>query len=217
MAAHKVKGGFFITFEGPEGCGKSTQSQRLGDFLKRRGFPVVVTRDPGGTRLGEVIRRRLLSTRNHFSPLTEVFLYELSRADLVRRVIRPALKRKAIIVSDRFSDSTVVYQGIAGGVPLSFIRRIDQKACRGMRPDLTLLLDVPVQKGLSRSLKKKKFLDRMERKSLAFHQKVRCGYLALCRKNPRRIRLIRSAGEEKIQKQIQEEVIRVLRRHFGSG
>ena len=211
-----MKRGFLITFEGPEGCGKSTQSQRLGDFLKRRGFPVVVTRDPGGTRLGEAIRRRLLSARNHFSPLTEVFLYELSRADLVRRVIRPALKRKAIIVSDRFSDSTVVYQGMAGGVPLSFIRRIDRKACRGMRPDLTLLLDVPVQKGLSRSLKKKKFLDRMEQKSLAFHQKVRRGYLTLCRKNPRRIRLIRSAGKEMIQKQIQEEVTRVLRRHFGS-
>ena len=166
MAPRKMKRGFFITFEGPEGCGKSTQSQRLGRFLKKQGFAVVVTRDPGGTRLGEAIRKQLLSARNHFSPLTEMFLYELSRADLVRRVIHPAFKRKAIVISDRFSDSTVVYQGRAGGVPVDIIRRIDRKACRGIQPDLTFVLDVPIKTGLGRSLRKKKFLDRMERKSL---------------------------------------------------
>ena len=214
MATHKMRRGFFITFEGPEGCGKSTQSQRLGSFLKKQGFPVRVTRDPGGTRLGEAIRKRLLSARNHFSPLTEMFLYELSRADLVRRVIRPTLKRKAIVISDRFSDSTIIYQGRAGGVPLTFIRRIDKKACRGIRPDLTFVLDVPVKTGLGRTLRKKKFLDRMERKSLTFHKRVRRGYLGLCRREPRRVRLIRSSPKEKIQKQIQKEVIGVLQRHL---
>ena len=216
MAPRKMKRGFFITFEGPEGCGKSTQSQRLGTFLKKQGFAVVVTRDPGGTRLGEAIRKRLLSARNHFSPLTETFLYELSRADLVHRVVRPALKRKAIVISDRFSDSTVVYQGTAGGVSVSFIRRIDRKACRGIRPDLTFVLDVPIKTGLGRSLRKKKFLDRMDQKSLAFHQRVRRGYLALYRKEPRRVRLILSASKEKIQIQIQKEVTGVLERRLGT-
>lgn len=211
-----MKRGFFITFEGPEGCGKSTQTQRLGSFLKKQGFAVVVTRDPGGTRLGEAIRRRLLNTRERMSPLLEVVLYEVSRSDLVRRVIRPALKHRAVVVSDRFSDSTIVYQGIAGGVPLQLIRRLDKKACSGIKPDLTFLLDVPVKKGLGRSLHKKKFLDRMERKSLAFHRRVRRGYLALCRQYPRRIRLIHGGGKGEIQSRVQQETMRVLRRRLGT-
>lgn len=211
-----MKRGLFITFEGPEGCGKSTQSKRLGRFLKRGGFSVVVTRDPGGTRLGESIRKILLNSRNHFSPLSEVFLYELSRSELVRQVIRPALKRRAVVLSDRFFDSTIVYQGVAGGVSIHGIKRLDRKVCGGIEPDLTFLLDVPVKRGLGRSFKKKKFLDRMERKSFTFHQQVRRGYLALSRREPKRFRLIRSAGKEEIQQQIRDEVMHVLKRHLGT-
>ena len=217
MAAHKVKGGFFITFEGPEGCGKSTQSRRLWVFLRKKGFSAVVTREPGGTRVGETVRKLLLSAKNHFSPILEVFLYELSRSELVRQVIRPALEQGKVVISDRFSDSTVVYQGMAGGVDVGFIQRLDRAVCRGIKPDLTFLLDVPVTQGLRRSLKRKGSLDRMERKSLTFHRRVRSGYLALSRKNKTRFRLIRSGSKQTIQKQIRHEVMRVLQRHFGPG
>ena len=216
MAPRQMRRGFFITFEGPEGCGKSTQSRRLSRFLRSKGFPVVVSREPGGTRIGEAVRRLLLNSRNHFSPLVEVFLYELSRFELVRQVIRPALKEGKVAISDRFSDSTIVYQGMAGGVPVGFIRRLDRKICSGVAPDLTFLLDVPVTQGLRRSFKKKGSLDRMEKKSLAFHRRVRNGYLTLCRKNAKRFRLIRNGSKQKIKKQIQNEVLRVLRRHPGT-
>ena len=216
MAPRTVTGGVFITFEGPEGCGKSTQSRRLGTFLRKRGFSVLVTREPGGTRLGEAVRRLLLYSRVHLSPLSELFLYELSRSHLVDRVIRPALRRGAIVLSDRFSDSTFVYQGIAGGVNHRFIRFLDRKACREVRPALTLLLDVPVKRGLGRSLKQKGSLDRMERKSLSFHQKVRQGYLSLYRKNKNRIRLIPPGTAASVEKRVQREVRRVLQRRLGT-
>ena len=211
MAPRKVKRRFFITFEGPEGCGKSTQSKRLGQFLKSKGFPVVVTREPGGTPIGETARRVLLSARNRLSPLSELFLYELSRYELVKQVIQPALRLGKVVISDRFSDSTIVYQGIAGGVSVGFIRRLDRMVCQGLKPDLTFLLDVPVHQGLRRSRRKKGRLDRMEQKSLAFHRRVRKGYLALSKRNPNRFRLIRNGSKQEIQEQIRKDVMRALR------
>ena len=199
-----MKKGLFITFEGPEGAGKSTQARRLAGWLKGRGRKVLQAREPGGTPLGDRLRRLLLDSRQEgMDPLEELFLYEAARAALVDRVIRPALRAGKTVILDRFQDSTWVYQGWAGGMDLEFIERLGKTAARGLVPDLTILLDLPVRQGLARVTRP----NRMERKPVGFHEKVRRGYLALARRNPsrfRRIRADRPAGE--VQRRIREAV-----------
>lgn len=186
----------FITFEGIEGCGKTTQVRRFVRRLKRRGIPLVTTLEPGGTRIGKKIRRILLDARNKdLSPLTELILYAADRAQHVEEVIRPALDQGKWVICDRFFDATVVYQGKARGQDMKLIRILNEKATQGIWPDITYLLDCPVDTGLGRALKRnetqsQKGQDRFERETLAFHNAVREGYLDLARENKDRFVII---------------------------
>lgn len=181
--------GIFITFEGPEGSGKSTQIKKLYAFLKNRGYSVLYLREPGGTTIGEEIRETLLNPRNKKMDIsTEALLYLASRAQIVREKIIPALKMGNVVISDRFNDATLAYQGYAGGLDLSFLIKLGKFATCGITPDLTFLLDIEVGCGLKRSSSG----DRMEKKTLEFHKKVRAGYLALARKEKKRIFLLKT-------------------------
>ena len=175
--------GFFITFEGAEGSGKSTQIRYAARFLRKKGYPVVLFREPGGTPTGEALRRVLLDKRlKEMRPETELFLYLAARSQLVREKIEPLLKKGNIVILDRYEDSTLAYQGFGGGIPLSRIRSLSLFARGRRKPHLTFLLDVPAQKGLRRSGRS----DRVERKALSFHRKVRNGFLTLARREPKR-------------------------------
>lgn len=185
-----MKRGCFITFEGVEGSGKSTQIKLLARALRRAGRRVVLTREPGGTAVSDAIRAVLLNRKHtRMTALCETLLYMASRAQLVEEVIRPKLKTGFVVLCDRWLDATLAYQGYAGGMDVGWIQSLGKKVTGGLEPDLTLLLDLPVGHGLRRS-KSHKPADRMERKGLAYHRKVRAGYLLLARANPRRIHRI---------------------------
>lgn len=211
MAKKRLKKGLFITFEGPEGCGKSTHARKIFSFLKRQGYPCILTREPGGTAVGEKIRAILLDTRNkEIPPRTEVLLFETARCQLLHEVIIPALRKRYIVLSDRFSDSTVVYQGFAGAVPLKEIAAVDTVATEGIKPDLTILLDVDTETGFRRALKKRR-RDRMEEKSARFHRRVRRGYLKLAERESKRIRLVKVREDRnETHRLVREEVLRCL-------
>jgi dTMP kinase len=217
MAKKDLMEGIFITFEGPEGCGKSTQSKLLYDYLKRRSYPCIHTREPGGTRLGEHIRKVLLHSRDtEISDMAELFLFEAARSQIVRELIRPALARREIVICDRFSDATFSYQGYGGKVSLGAIRALDRVATGGMKPHITLLLDVDTMTGLRRA--RRKGIDRMEKKEVAYHKRVRAGYLKLAGEEPARVRVIRSAGGIKhIQDLVRREVELVIQRFKRAG
>ena len=183
-----MKRGIFVTLEGPDGAGKSTHARLLAGWLRRQGRRVLLTREPGGTALGMKLRRLLLDSKpGSIDPLVELFLYEASRAVLVREVIRPALKKGRVVLLDRFQDSTWVYQGWAGGMNLKLVETLGRTATGGLQPDRTILLDVPTRRGLARV----KRPNRMEAKPVLFHEKVRLGYHALARREKRRIRVVR--------------------------
>jgi dTMP kinase len=191
--------GKFITLEGVEGCGKSTQARLLYNYLRKNGYKCILTREPGGTPLSEAIRGVLLDPSNRgMSAVCETLLFEASRAALVEKVILPALSKGYIVISDRFSDATLVYQCFAGNQDLKTFRVIDRYATRGLRPDLTIVLDIETKKGLRRARKadnrKKKLFkwDRMERKSVAYHRAVRRGYLKLAKQEKRRVKVIKT-------------------------
>ncbi|MCX8126792.1 MAG: dTMP kinase [Dehalococcoidia bacterium] len=175
----------FITFEGGEGCGKSTQARLLYQRLKRRGIPALMTREPGGTRLGRLIRgllKRQVTTS--ISPEAELLLFNASRAQLVKEVIRPAFKKGMVVICDRFYHSTTAYQGYGRGLDLTIVKAINDFAASGVRPDLTILLDIPPQHGLDR--KGYGTEDRFERETARFHKRVRSGYLKLAKTEPER-------------------------------
>lgn len=175
--------GLFITFEGGEGSGKSTQARLLKERLEREARTVVLVREPGGTPLGEEVRRLLLHRETELTPQTEMLLFLAARAELVRRVILPALERGDVVICDRFSDSTLAYQGYGRGLDLDEIRRLDSWATGGLLPDLTVLLDVPVEVGHERNRAGE---DAFEREDDAFHQRVREAYRALAKEQPGR-------------------------------
>ena len=181
--------GKFITFEGSEGCGKSTQSRLLYRYLKGKGYKVVYLREPGGTRISEKIRKMLLDSNHHrMAPVCEMLLYMAARAQVAQEVIRPALTKGKIVICDRFLDSTIVYQGFGLGIDIAAIKKIGAFATQGIKPGLTIFLDLAVKKGLKhRALNK----DRIERRSLAYHSRVRKGYLKLTRLEPKRIKLVK--------------------------
>jgi dTMP kinase len=176
--------GRFIVIEGPEGAGKTTQAALLRDALQERGHEVLLTHEPGGTPSGEAIRSVVLDGRyGEMTPLTELFLVCASRAQHVTEVIVPAIEAGTVVLSDRFSPSTIVYQGYAGLVPMDVVQNADSAARQGLLPDLTIILDVPAERGLQRGLGGNAG-DRMESKELRFHQQVRQGYLAYARMAP---------------------------------
>lgn len=183
--------GMFVTFEGVEGCGKTTQAELLKASLEREGHRVVFTREPGGTEVGERIREVLLDrSLSGMQPLTELFLYEASRAQHVQELIRPALAEGAIVISDRFADASLAYQGAGRQIGPSEVERLNTLATRGLVPDYTVLLDVPVEAGLQRTTQRvggEAGKDRIEGERLDFHSRVRSGYLLLAEMNPDRI------------------------------
>jgi len=215
--AKNLTKGVFITFEGPEGCGKTTHSKLLFEYLKRRGYGCVYTREPGGTKLGEALREILLNSKGlRISGLSELFLFEACRSQIVKEIIAPALEKKIIVICDRFSDATICYQGYGGGVDMKKICALDRVATGGLSPNLTLLLDIDTLEGLRRA--RKKGLDRMESKDAAYHKRVRTGYLKLAKLYPGRIRVVEVKGEiRKVQALVREEVEFVLRRFKRPG
>lgn len=182
----------FITFEGVEGSGKSTQILRAEARLRERGHRVRRVREPGDTALGDRIRAMLLSREEApIAPAAELLMFEVCRAQLVHEVVRPALAAGEVVLCDRYSDSTVAYQGHARGFDLALIATVNGLASGGLEPDLTLLFDLPVEDGLRRaSARKAVGEDRFEHESLRFHEKVRAGFLAIARAEPGRVRVL---------------------------
>lgn len=214
----------FITFEGIEGCGKTTQVQRLEKLIERHGIPLVSTLEPGGTRIGAGIRRILLDGENKkLTPLAELLLYAADRAQHVEEVIKPALKEGKWVVCDRFFDATVAYQGSARGQDMRLIQYLIDKVTLGVRPDITFLLDCPVDIGLERAMMRKLSVrddgqDRFEREKVQFHNKVREGYLALARKNKKRFIVIdASRSVEDVEKTISDHIRSFVQGNEGSG
>ncbi|MCX7853370.1 MAG: dTMP kinase [Caldilineales bacterium] len=199
----------FITFEGIEGSGKTTQMQLLRDWLQARGEQVLATREPGGTAIGDRIRAILLDP-NHteMAAETEILLYSAARAQIVRQIIRPHLEQGWIVLCDRFFDSTLAYQGYGRGLPLNILRDITAFATGGLVPDLTFYLDLPVEVGLRRKAQTPAEWTRFEAETLAFHRRVRKGYLELAAAEPRRW-VVLDAGQpaELIQETIRQEVL----------
>ncbi len=186
--------GIFITFEGSEGSGKSTQSAMLCRYLAKKGLEVVSLREPGGTKLSEKIRRILLDKRNDsLGPEAEMLLYMASRAQVVREVIAPALESGKIVVCDRFLDSTTAYQGYGLGINLELIRRLGEFATGGIGPQLTIFLDLPVKEGLKH---RQGCRDRIEKRSLTYHERVRSGYLAIAAREPSRVKVVKLQPEK---------------------
>ncbi len=198
----------FITFEGGEGAGKSVQANTLYQRLLKLAISAVLTYEPGGTPLGDEISRWLKWTNTGIPPLTELLLFNASRSQLVDTVIKPNLKNGKIVICDRFADSTIAYQGYGRGLDLKVVKTVNNAASRGLKPDLTILLDMPVSEGLAR---KPKMQDRFEKENAAFHERVRDGYLKLVAKEPERW-LVVDAGQskEEVAEIIWERVSRLL-------
>lgn len=175
----------FVTFEGSEGCGKSTQAKALWRRLLDAGMPAELTYEPGGTPLGDKLRRLLKQEIDeNIAPLSELMLFIVCRAELVNKVIRPGLEQGKVVVCDRFADSTLAYQGYGRGLDLKMIEYLNGLATGGIKPDLTILLDLPVGRGLGR--KAGDVADRFESEDIVFHNKVRDGYLKLATREPER-------------------------------
>jgi dTMP kinase len=186
-----VKPGVFITFEGGEGGGKSTQILRLADRLRARGRAVIATREPGGSSGAEALRTLLVTGAvDRWSPLSETLILYAARSDHLERVIRPALAEGAVVLSDRFADSTRAYQGTAGGVDPAFIAELERTVLGPTRPDLTLILDLAAEDGLARAGRRGDDEARFEGKGLAFHQRLREEFRAIAHREPDRCRLI---------------------------
>lgn len=189
--------GVFIDFEGGDGCGKTTQMRILGERLRARGHRVVETAEPGGTRIGQQIRRILLDSENQeLSPRAELLLYFASRAQNVEEVIVPALTEGAVVLTDRFTDSTMAYQGFGRGLGEAVVRELDRIACHGLTPDLTILIDVDLETSLTRA--RERGLGgsetRMDQQAVEFHRRVREAYLAMATRQAERFRVIDGRG-----------------------
>ena len=204
MAEEGLKKGLFITFEGIEGCGKSTQSGMLVSYLLAKGAKVIYLREPGGVKLGEMIRAILLDPKSKISAQAETLLYMAARAQVVEEIIKPELEAKKIVICDRFLDSTIAYQGFGLGIDIKLIKLMGNFATQGISPDLTIFLDLPVKKGLKHRDKCK---DRIEQRSIKYHEKVRKGYLKLAYASPERIKIVRVREDKfKTQDNIREIV-----------
>jgi dTMP kinase len=208
-----LKKGLLITLEGPEGSGKSTHALLLFKYLKQKGYDCVFTREPGGTALGREIRKILLKKKTiKLNEICELFLFEASRAEVMEEVISPSLKKRKLVICDRFYDATLAYQGFGAGLDVRLINSLNRYATGGIKPDLTILLDIETKKGLKRALKTRR-PDRMESKTINFHKRVRRGYLRLARGEPARIKVVSSEGNRnEVQNSIRGIVARCLSR-----
>jgi len=200
----------FITFEGGEGCGKSVQSKALYRKLSQLAVPAILTHEPGGTPLGKKLALWLKWTQApDISPLTELLLFNASRAHLVDKVIQPNLEKGEVVICDRYTDSTTAYQGYGRGLDLEVVKAINNAATQGLKPDLTVLLDMPIEKGLAR--KRGERQDRFEQEDIAFHQRVREGYLKLAANDPERwLAIDASLSKKKIGQIIWQKVKQLL-------
>ena len=204
--------GRFITFEGGEGTGKSTQARRLAAHLRAQGRDVVETREPGGSPGAEAVRHVLLSgAAKPLGPQAEALLFAAARADHVDQLIRPALDAGKLVVCDRFYDSTRVYQGAVGAVPLDLLDTLEQVAASDARPDLTLVLDVPVTLGLERAAGRGAQADRFEAEDSAYHERVRAAFLALADKAPDRCAVVDASGDADT---VAAEITRIVEAHL---
>ena len=202
----------FISFEGIEGSGKSTQVKLLGEYLITKGHKVLTTLEPGGTRIGEKIRNLLLEPQNHMDPLTELILYFASRAQHVREVIYPAILNNTVVITDRFTDSTVAYQGYARGLDLSLIHALTDIVVPDLQPFLTFLLDLDVEEGLRRNRNAQKE-DRFEMETIEFHDRVRKGFLQIAAENPDRVKVIDASRRTE---EISGEIIKIVEHELSA-
>jgi dTMP kinase len=215
--------GFFLSFEGVDGCGKTTQLERLITRLEAAGYSVVRAQEPGGTRLGHEIRRLLLDARNaDLQPIPELLLYFASRAQNIAEVILPALEAGKLVVSDRFTDATVAYQGYGRRLGVDAVRKIDEVACQGLEPDVTIWLDLDPEIAVSRALERQEGSggqdeSRMEREARDFHARVSQGYRELWKSNPKRIRRVDASGSiEEVESAVVEAVWQAVEGRLGT-
>jgi dTMP kinase len=213
--------GTFITFEGIDGSGKSTQLRLLNSYLRAHGCNALVTREPGGTALGLRLREALLDALEEVDPLTELLVFAADRAQHVRRTLLPALEGGAVVISDRYADATVAYQGAGRGFPPELISQIVQLATGGLKPDLTLLFDVTIAESISRTTRRssgknasvKGGRDRLDIEDAEFHTRVRDAYLKIAAAEPERIKVIDTSGPvERTQERVKEIIVPFLRR-----
>jgi len=201
----------FITFEGIDGCGKSTQLRLLASELRLRGREVVTTREPGGTPLGARVRELLLDAREQVDPLAELLLYAADRAQHVRQLVRPALDSGRVVLCDRYADATVAYQGAGRGFPASLIDEVVALATDGLRPDLTLVFDLPVEESRQRAAQRARrggeIQDRIDAEEIAFHHRVREAYLRIAAAEPHRVRVIDASASVE---EVHAHVVRVV-------
>jgi dTMP kinase len=214
-----------ISFEGVEGCGKTTQLELAAQFLRNAHIPVLTTEEPGGTPLGGRIRKLLLN-RSSFDICAEAetLLFMAARAQHVREVLRPALDRGEWVLCDRFSDATMVYQGFVRGIDQTWIHRLDDFTTSSLKPSLTFLFDLPAERGLRRALRRMNGIpenareDRFEHEGLTFHEKIREGYLSLARQEPERFRVLDAVGDiASIHREVCRQLSNFLSQQSGSG
>ena len=210
--------GIFISLEGIEGCGKSTQAKLLAQYISEHGYSVVLTREPGGTPVAEQIRRIILDPQNAgMTNVAELLLYLACRHIHVSQLIKPALAEGKVVICERFSDATFAYQGYARGLDLNLIEKLNEVATDGLVPDLTLLLDLEVKEGLSRARKRGSQWDRLESESIDFHNKVRNGYLAIAQKASQRFEVIDAEASIEdvhlcIRKRVDQRLVKLLKK-----
>jgi dTMP kinase len=207
----------FITFEGVEGSGKTTQIRRLEGYLTRKGIPCKVTREPGGAPISEKVRKILLNPdHQEMVPLSELLLYEAARAQHLKEVIEPILKKGGVVLCDRFSDATIAYQGFGRKLDLKLIKRLNQLATQGRKPDVTFLLDCPSGLGLKRAVQRnqrqrKTREERFEREKIQFHHRVRRGYHWIAKEEPHRVKVIDTReGVDKTFEKIREIIDKLI-------
>lgn len=200
--------GLFITFEGADGCGKTTQIKLLDEYLRNNGFETLLTREPGAKGLGEKVREILLNYDGEVSPRCESFLFLADRAQHADCIIKPAVNKGTIVLCDRHTDSTIAYQGYGRGVNINELKQLNDMAVNGLKPDLTLVFDIDAETSMSRVGNEK---DRMESSGLEFFEKVRQGYLEIAKQEPERVKVIDSTQSiEEIHKQVLELVKHVI-------
>lgn len=206
--------GIFITFEGIDGSGKDTQAKLLAKYFKNKGYSVIRTREPGGTSIGEKIRKILLSPKiSRVDQRAEVLLFAASRAQIVSNIIKPALEKGKIVISNRYVDSSYAYQGIARKMGLDWVIEINKWATQGLLPDITFFLDIPEELGLKRVDKSRNIRDKIEKDGEIFQKKVREGYYKLAKLFPERYRIIdANRNEDLIQKDIKKEVNKFIKK-----